>query len=68
MPSANGDSGTSSDCGAGVGGGGCGLASMETLTNVPNALDRSNVGDVGDLDCCGPGQTYGPTLKPDTHF
>ena len=50
VPSTKGDSGTSRVC---VGRGICGLVSTGTLTNVPNALNRSLLGDVGDLDCCG---------------
>ena len=52
VPSEKGDSGTSMCTrGAGAGGGIGGLVSVETLTNVPNALNRSSLGDVGSLDC-----------------
>lgn len=53
MPSASGDSGTSvSACGECVRGNICVLSSVVILTNVPNALDRSFLGEVGDLVYC----------------
>lgn len=58
VPSENGDSGTSMcvRCVL-VGGGIFGLVSAGTLTNVPNRLNRSVVGDIGGLDCCEPSQS-----------